>query len=161
DAWRPPKLAAPNCAWIADWSNTGQVIGLTAVRFVFNKLVKYGYALANLLGPRRPHASRHPGAARERRCDRGGNRRAVRYVAARRVAASEGADRCRPDRAPGRRPVAALRAARRGLSRRRRLDRDLPSLLGGAARPARCLPEGHRSQAGQQATEEGTPWTPW
>ena len=50
----------------------------------------------------------------------------------RRCPASQGADRRRPDRAPHRGAVAALRAARRGLPRRRRLDRVLSPLLGAA-----------------------------
>src|SRR5436190_4268844 len=103
---------------------------LTAADFVFNKSVKYGYALANLLGPRRSDPPRHPGAARLRECDGRRARPAVRHVVARGVAASQGADRRRPNRAPRRGAMAALRAARRGLARRSRLDRGLSPLLG-------------------------------
>src|SRR6266567_7351198 len=75
---------------------------LTGVYFVFNKFVKYGYALTNLPGTGRSDPARPAGAAGDGRRDRGRTRRAVRHVAAGGVAASQGADRCRPDRTPHR-----------------------------------------------------------
>src|SRR5580704_18412367 len=83
---------------------------LTGGGFVFNKSVKYGYALANLLCPRRSDPPRAAGAARQRSRDRGRARRALRHVVAGGVAASQGVDRRRPDRTPYRGAVAALRA---------------------------------------------------
>src|SRR5258705_7740388 len=132
---------------------------LTAADSVFNKIVKYGYAHPDLFGACRSDPPRDPGAARHGRGDGRRARPAVRHVVAGRVAASQGADRCRPDRAPRRGAMAALRAARRGLARRRRLDRGLSPLLGAAVRQARRVPEAHRACT-RTRTQGETPWTP-
>src|SRR5712671_4692445 len=135
--------------------------GLTDGGFVFNKYVKYGCALANLLGPGRPDPPRPAGAAGYRRGNRGRTRRALRHVVARGVAASQGADRRRPDRASHRGAVAALRVARRGFSRRDGLDRVLSPLLGAAVRQARRLPEADRTESAKsQPTQGKRPWPP-
>src|ERR1044072_3711273 len=123
-----------------------RVMALTSADFVFNKYVKYGYTLPDLLSARRSHPPRHPGQARHGRGPGGRDRRAIRHVAAGGVAASQGVDRCRPDRAPHRGAVAALRVARRGPARRGRLDRGIPPFLGAAVREARGLPQAHGTE---------------
>src|ERR1700704_2802134 len=134
---------------------------LTAGDFVFNKFVKYGSALTNLPGIGRSDPPRPAGASGHRRGDRGRTRRALRHVAAGGVAASQGADRRRPDRTPHRGAVAALRAAWRGFSRRHGLDRVLSPLLGAAVRQARRFPEADRTETTQsQPTQGKRPWPP-
>src|SRR5215217_8180116 len=133
---------------------------LTRDGFVFNKYVKYGYALPDLLGARRSHPPRDPGAARHGGCHGGRHRRAVRHVAAGGVAASESADRRRPDREPHRGAVATLRAARRRAARRRRLDRGIPPLLGAAVRQARGLPQAHGTERPSTKRQKRWPQAP-
>ena len=100
------------------------------------------------------------------RRDGGRAGRAVRHVAAGRVAPSQGADRGRPDRAQHRGAMAPLRrCAARACAARGRLDRVLPPLLGAAVRSARRFPQADGARrAGRNrptASQGETPWPPF
>src|SRR5262245_223067 len=128
---------------------------LTAARSVFNNYVKYGCAFPDFRRTGRSDTAGHPGPARRWRRHGGRDRRAVQHVAAGGFAPSQGADRRRPDRAPYRGAVAALRVARRRPAGSGRLDRGVPPLLGEPVRAAGSVLEAHGAAA---VTEKEKPW---